>query len=124
MAKLQSVEPQIADLANGWLKSYGLDYKLEQESTGNSQIDNALNEYYSKNGGQGGNQRRRGGRCGIRIPNYDRHRHELHPDLPSRLRHRAHHGPLLGVHGAAGGEDSQLPRRGRRRGHADHAQVL
>ena len=56
MAKLQSVEPQIADLANGWLKSYGLDYKLEQESTGNSQIDNALNEYYSKNGGQGGNR--------------------------------------------------------------------
>ena len=25
----QSVEPNIADLANGWLKSYGLDYKLE-----------------------------------------------------------------------------------------------
>ncbi|KAB0614441.1 HsdM family class I SAM-dependent methyltransferase [Campylobacter hyointestinalis] len=56
MAALQSVEPQIADLANGWLKSYKLDYKLEQESTGNSQIDNALNEYYSKNGGQGGNR--------------------------------------------------------------------
>ncbi len=56
MAKTQSVEPQIADLANGWLKSYKLDYKLEQESTGNSQIDNALNEYYSKNGGQGGNR--------------------------------------------------------------------
>ena len=56
MAKTQSVEPQIADLANGWLKSYELDYRLEQEPTGNSEIDNALNEYYSKNGGQGGNR--------------------------------------------------------------------
>ena len=28
----QSIEPNIADLANGWLKSYRLDYKLEQES--------------------------------------------------------------------------------------------
>ena len=27
--KIQSVEPNIADLANGWLKDYGLDYKLE-----------------------------------------------------------------------------------------------
>ena len=32
VAKIQSVEPNVADLANGWLKSYGLDYKLEQES--------------------------------------------------------------------------------------------
>lgn len=32
MAKIQSVEPNIADLANGWMKSYKLDYKLEQES--------------------------------------------------------------------------------------------
>jgi len=30
MAKLQSVEPNIADLANGWIKSYHLDYKSEQ----------------------------------------------------------------------------------------------
>ncbi len=30
MAKnIQSVEPNIADLVNGWLKSYKLDYKLE-----------------------------------------------------------------------------------------------
>lgn len=29
MAKVQSVEPKIADLVNGWLKEYGLDYKLE-----------------------------------------------------------------------------------------------
>ena len=58
MAKKQSVksvEPNIADLVNGWLKKYGLDYKLEQESL-NSEIDNALNEYSSKNGGKGGNR--------------------------------------------------------------------
>lgn len=57
MAKknIQSVEPNIADLVNGWLKNYGLDYKLEQESL-NDEIDKALNEYYSKNGGDGGNR--------------------------------------------------------------------
>ncbi len=53
--KRQSIEPNIADMANGWLKSYNLDYKLEQESL-NYEIDNALNEYYSKNGGVGGNR--------------------------------------------------------------------
>lgn len=53
MAKIQSVEPNIADLANGWLKSYKRDYKLEQESL-NTEIDQALNDYYSKNGGVGG----------------------------------------------------------------------
>ncbi len=51
----QSIEPIIADLANGWLKSYGLDYKLEQESL-NTEIDTALNEYFSKSGGKGGNR--------------------------------------------------------------------
>lgn len=51
----QSVEPDIADLANGWMKSYGLDYKLEQASL-NAEIDKALDEYYSKNGGTGGNR--------------------------------------------------------------------
>ena len=51
----QSIEPIIADIANGWLKDYKLDYKLEQESL-NAEIDNALNEYYSKNGGNGGNR--------------------------------------------------------------------
>lgn len=51
----QSIEPIIADLANGWMKSYGLDYKLEQESL-NTEIDKALNEYYSKSGGDGGNR--------------------------------------------------------------------
>ncbi|RIY33433.1 restriction endonuclease subunit M [Psittacicella melopsittaci] len=50
-----SVEPQVADLVNGWLKAYGLDYKLEQESL-NTEIDNALKEYESKSGGKGGNR--------------------------------------------------------------------
>lgn len=51
----QSIEPIIADIANGWLKQYKLDYKLEQESL-NDEIDTALNEYYSKSGGTGGNR--------------------------------------------------------------------
>ncbi len=55
-SKPQSVEPNIADLANGWLKSYKLDYKLEQESIGNSEIDKALENYESKQGGNGGNR--------------------------------------------------------------------
>lgn len=53
--KVQSIEPNIADMANGWLKSYGLNYKLEQESL-NTEIDQALNDYFSKNGGKGGNR--------------------------------------------------------------------
>lgn len=56
MAKgIQSVEPNIAELVNGWLKSYKLDYKLEQESL-NAEIDKALTEYFSKNGGSGANR--------------------------------------------------------------------
>ena len=51
----QSIEPNIADLGNGWLKSHKLDYKLEQETL-NAEIDKALNDYYSKNGGAGGNR--------------------------------------------------------------------
>ena len=51
----QSIEPIIADIANGWLKEYKLDYKLEQEFL-NTEIDTALNEYYSKSGGNGGNR--------------------------------------------------------------------
>ena len=51
--KIQSVEPMVADLVNGWLKSYNLNYKLEQESL-NTDIDNALDEYLSKSGGKGG----------------------------------------------------------------------
>lgn len=52
---VQSVEPNIADLVNGWLRSYGLNYKLEQEAL-SPDIDKALNEYFSKNGGVGGNR--------------------------------------------------------------------
>ena len=56
MAKgIQSVEPNIADLVNGWLRSYKLDYKLEQQSL-NAEIDKALNEYFTKNGGSGANR--------------------------------------------------------------------
>lgn len=29
MGNGKSIEPNIADLVNGWLKSYDLDYKLE-----------------------------------------------------------------------------------------------
>lgn len=54
-ATVQSIEPNIADLANGWLKSYKLPYKLEQESL-NTEIDKALHDYYSKNGGTGANR--------------------------------------------------------------------
>ncbi|HEC1783474.1 TPA: N-6 DNA methylase [Campylobacter lari] len=55
MAKIQSVEPNITDLVNSWLKNYKLDYKLEQENL-NKEIDDALSEYFSKNGGKGGNR--------------------------------------------------------------------
>lgn len=51
----KSIEPNIADLANGWLKSYKLNYRLEQASL-NTEIDKALDDYYSKNGDTGGNR--------------------------------------------------------------------
>jgi hypothetical protein len=51
----KSIEPNIADLVNGWLKSYKLDYKLEQESL-NTEIDKALTDYFTKNGGHGRNR--------------------------------------------------------------------
>ncbi|ASM36441.1 HsdM family class I SAM-dependent methyltransferase [Campylobacter sputorum] len=54
-SRYQSIEPKVADIVNGWLKSYGCDYKLEQGSL-NTEIDKALNEYASKNGGKGGNR--------------------------------------------------------------------
>lgn len=54
-ATVKSVDPNIADLVNGWLKSYKVDYKLEQESL-NTEIDQSLNDYFSKNGGKGGNR--------------------------------------------------------------------
>ncbi len=53
--KTPSIEPSIADKFNHELKSYQLDYKLEQESL-NSEIDEALKNYASKNGGLGGNR--------------------------------------------------------------------
>ncbi|WML33422.1 hypothetical protein [Clostridium sp. OS1-26] len=52
---VKSIEPNIADLANSWLKSYKLDYKLEQESL-NTEIDKALSDYFTKNGGAGANR--------------------------------------------------------------------
>lgn len=51
----QSIEPNIAELGNGWLKSHKLDYKLEQGSL-NSEIDKALSDYFTKNGGSGANR--------------------------------------------------------------------
>lgn len=53
MAK--SIEPNITEIGNGWLKSYKLDYKLEQESL-NTEIDKALSDYFTKNGGTGANR--------------------------------------------------------------------
>lgn len=57
MAKntVQSIEPNIADLVNGWLKSYGLPYKSEQETL-NTEIGQALNDYFSEHGGKCGNR--------------------------------------------------------------------
>lgn len=51
----QSIEPNIADLGNGWLKKHKLPYKLEQESV-NVEIDKALSDYHTKNGGAGANR--------------------------------------------------------------------
>ena len=53
---VKSVEPRIADLANGWLKKYELNYKLQQEPLDNGPIDKALEDYESKQGGNGGNR--------------------------------------------------------------------
>ncbi|MDZ5335522.1 N-6 DNA methylase [Helicobacter pylori] len=55
MNKVQSVEPLIADKFNNELRSYNLEYKLEQESL-NEYIDEALKNYASKSGGLGGNR--------------------------------------------------------------------
>jgi hypothetical protein len=52
----QSIEPNIADLGNSWLKKYRPnDYKLEQESL-NTEIDKSLSDYFTKNGGTGANR--------------------------------------------------------------------
>jgi len=52
---VKSIEPNIAEIGNGWLKSYGLNYSLEQNPL-NSEIDKALEDYFSKSGGNGGNR--------------------------------------------------------------------
>ncbi len=52
---VKSVEPQVADKMNQNMAKHKLDYKLEQ-GTLNTSIDNALNAYYSKRGGTGGNR--------------------------------------------------------------------
>lgn len=51
----RSIEPNIVDLGNSWLKKYNLDYKLEQEPL-NAEIDKALADYFTKNGGTGANR--------------------------------------------------------------------
>lgn len=51
----QSIEPNIAELGNGWLRAYKLDYKLEQDPL-NTEIDKALSDYFTKNGGAGANR--------------------------------------------------------------------
>ena len=53
--QIQSIEPKIADLVNGWLKSYGLRYFLEQEKI-NLEIDEAFEKAPSKSGGVGTNR--------------------------------------------------------------------
>ena len=55
MSNIRSVEPNVADAINSQLKAYKLDYKLEQEPL-NGEIDNALQEYFTKSGGKGGNR--------------------------------------------------------------------
>lgn len=54
--KLQSYEPDVTDLVNGWFKSYNLEYTQQSITTGNTEIDNALDAYFTKNGGAGGNK--------------------------------------------------------------------
>lgn len=51
---VQSVEADIEYMANNWLKSYNLDFRLKNASL-NTEIDQALRDYSSKNGGKGGN---------------------------------------------------------------------
>ena len=53
--QIQSIEPKIADLVNGWLKSYRLRYFLEQEKI-NLEIDEAFEKAPSKSGGTGTNR--------------------------------------------------------------------
>ena len=50
----KSVEPQVEELGNAMLKSYGLKYYLKQDSVNNT-IEKALKTAESKSGGMGGN---------------------------------------------------------------------
>lgn len=54
--KSQSYEPDVTDLVNGWFRSYNLEYTQQSIATGNTEIDNALDAYFTKNGGAGGNK--------------------------------------------------------------------
>lgn len=54
--KSQSFEPDVTDLVNGWFRSYKLEYTQQSIATGNTEIDNALEAYFTKNGGTGGNK--------------------------------------------------------------------
>lgn len=54
-APVQSIEPKVADIVNGWLKEYGLTYYLEQEKI-NDEIETALAKSPSKQGGNGKNR--------------------------------------------------------------------
>ena len=49
--QIQSIEPKIADLVNGWLKSYRLRYFLEQEKI-NLEIDEAFEKAPQSQGEQ------------------------------------------------------------------------
>lgn len=51
----RSIEPIIEHLGNSWLTNYRLDYKPQQEPL-NPEIDRALEEYVTKNGGSGKNR--------------------------------------------------------------------
>lgn len=80
----QSIEPNIADLGNGWLKGHKLDYKLEQESI-NTEIDRALNDYFSKNGGVGGN------RPDVKLIGYDKYNRPF----PILIEYKGHQNKLI-----------------------------
>ncbi|SFN64724.1 hypothetical protein SAMN04488695_103138 [Proteiniclasticum ruminis] len=51
----KSIEPATAGLGNSWLKSYGLNNKLEQDAL-SSEIDKVLIYYFTKNRGGGHNR--------------------------------------------------------------------
>lgn len=51
----RSIEPIIEHLGNSWLTNYGLDYKQQGDPL-NPEIDRALEEYVTKNGGSGTNR--------------------------------------------------------------------